>query len=62
MKARRAEDRFPAADLQPSEIAWLKRVQRSPEDLQAAHYDLLEAGLDSTPLSRSIRAVALGRG
>ena len=62
MKARAARDRFPAAELTPAEIEWARRTERDPSRLQDAHYALLDDDRESTPLSRSIRAVALGRG
>jgi hypothetical protein len=40
---------------------WLERVDRTEDDLQRAHYSLIADGLESTSISRSVRAVKLGR-
>jgi len=61
VKPKRIEDQHPPAVITDEERGWLERVDRTEDDLQRAHYSLIADGLESTSISRSVRAVKLGR-
>ncbi len=62
MRPKRIEDQHPPAVITDEERAWLARVEREEDDLQRAHYSLIADCLESTSISRAVRAVKLGRG
>ena len=61
MRPKRIEDQHPPAVITERELAWLECAKRTEDDLQRAHYSLIADGLQSTSISRSVRAVKLGR-
>ncbi len=61
MRLKKIQDRHPPAEITADERRWLTRVKRDESALQMAHYSLVEDGLASTPMSRAVRCVKLGR-
>lgn len=59
MRAKEPHEIYAPAVISPGEIAWCARVNRPEKHLQSAHYSLMVDGLDSTPVSRSVRTVKL---
>mgnify|MGYP005994319745 CR=1 FL=1 len=59
MRAKEPHEIYAPAKITPGEVAWCKRVKRPEKHLQSAHFSLMVAGMDSNPISRSVRAVKL---